>query len=193
MNVHMQVNSPVLRRQYAEAQKRRARLGDLSRRVACRVATDLNDTPDAHVKQRASMMHEDACAHVNIWHMVMQRPIDVFLVDLEATNPGKAKAWRDVCPVRDIVSNVSSFYNISVIDLLSQRRAPVVVLPRQVAMYLAKTLTTRSLPEIGRVIGGRDHTTILHGVRKITEMVKTDATLAEEISIITGRLMGRNS
>jgi chromosomal replication initiator protein len=63
-----------------------------------------------------------------------------------------------------------------------------VVRPRQVAMYLAKTLTLRSLPEIGRRFGGRDHTTVLHAVRKIEGLVGNDMALAEEIEILKRQL-----
>jgi chromosomal replication initiator protein len=63
-----------------------------------------------------------------------------------------------------------------------------VVRPRQVAMYLAKTLTLRSLPEIGRRFGGRDHTTVLHAVRKIENLVNNDNTLAEEIEALKRQL-----
>jgi chromosomal replication initiator protein len=62
------------------------------------------------------------------------------------------------------------------------------VRPRQVAMYLAKTLTLRSLPEIGRRFGGRDHTTVLHAVRKIENLVSTDTALAEEIELLKRQL-----
>jgi chromosomal replication initiator protein len=63
-----------------------------------------------------------------------------------------------------------------------------VVRPRQVAMYLAKTLTLRSLPEIGRRFGGRDHTTVLHAVRKIENLVSTDSALADEIELLKRQL-----
>ena len=62
------------------------------------------------------------------------------------------------------------------------------VRPRQVAMYLAKTLTLRSLPEIGRRFGGRDHTTVLHAVRKIEGLVGNDAMLADEIEVLKRQL-----
>ena len=68
--------------------------------------------------------------------------------------------------------------------LLSSRRTANVVRPRQIAMYLAKTLTLRSLPEIGRRFGGRDHTTVLHAVRKIESLVGNDNVLAEEIELL---------
>ena len=83
--------------------------------------------------------------------------------------------------IEDIQRVVARQYNVSRADLLSSRRTANVVRPRQVAMYLAKTLTLRSLPEIGRRFGGRDHTTVLHAVRKIEALVGNDTALAEEI------------
>ena len=74
--------------------------------------------------------------------------------------------------IEDIQRIVARQYNVSRADLLSSRRTANVVRPRQVAMYLAKTLTLRSLPEIGRRFGGRDHTTVLHAVRKIENLVE---------------------
>ncbi|QRG08285.1 chromosomal replication initiator protein DnaA [Xanthobacter dioxanivorans] len=86
--------------------------------------------------------------------------------------------------VDDILRVVAKHYNVTRADLLSQRRTATVVKPRQIAMYLAKTLTLRSLPEIGRRFGGRDHTTVLHAVRKIDGLVATDRALAEEIEVL---------
>ena len=79
--------------------------------------------------------------------------------------------------IEDIQRVVARQYNVSRSDLLSSRRTANVVRPRQVAMYLAKTLTLRSLPEIGRRFGGRDHTTVLHAVRKIEALVAKDVAL----------------
>src|SRR3954469_1714582 len=86
--------------------------------------------------------------------------------------------------IEDIQRAVARHYNVSRADMLSSRRTANVVRPRQVAMYLAKTLTLRSLPEIGRRFGGRDHTTVLHAVRKIESLVGNDSVLAEEIEIL---------
>ena len=83
--------------------------------------------------------------------------------------------------IEDIQRVVARQYNVSRADLLSSRRTANVVRPRQVAMYLAKILTLRSLPEIGRRFGGRDHTTVLHAVRKIEALAGNDTTFAEEI------------
>jgi chromosomal replication initiator protein len=90
--------------------------------------------------------------------------------------------------IEDIQRVVARQYNVSRSDLLSSRRTANVVRPRQVAMYLAKTLTLRSLPEIGRRFGGRDHTTVLHAVRKIEGRVGADMALAEEIEILKRQL-----
>jgi chromosomal replication initiator protein len=86
--------------------------------------------------------------------------------------------------IEDIQRTVARQYNVSRSDLLSSRRTANVVRPRQIAMYLAKTLTLRSLPEIGRRFGGRDHTTVLHAVRKIETLVGNDTALAEEIELL---------
>jgi chromosomal replication initiator protein len=90
--------------------------------------------------------------------------------------------------IEEIQRIVARQYNVSRADLLSSRRTANVVRPRQVAMYLAKQLTLRSLPEIGRRFGGRDHTTVLHAVRKIENLVNTDASLAEEIELLKRQL-----
>ena len=76
-------------------------------------------------------------------------------------NAGEPKRVR----IEDIQRVVSRHYNVSRQELVSDRRTRVIVKPRQIAMYLAKTMTPRSFPEIGRRFGGRDHTTVLHAVR----------------------------
>ncbi|WP_078708735.1 chromosomal replication initiator protein DnaA [Consotaella salsifontis] len=86
--------------------------------------------------------------------------------------------------IEDILRFVSRHYNVTRTDIMSSRRTRTVVRPRQIAMYLAKTMTPRSLPEIGRRFGGRDHTTVLHAVRKIEAEREKDAKLAEELDLI---------
>jgi len=86
--------------------------------------------------------------------------------------------------IEDIQRVVARQYNVSRADLLSSRRTANVVRPRQVAMYLAKILTLRSLPEIGHRFGGRDHTTVLHAVRKIETLAGNDSALADEIETL---------
>ncbi len=91
--------------------------------------------------------------------------------------------------IGDIQKLVATHFNVSRADILSSRRTANVVRPRQIAMYLSKTLTLRSLPEIGRRFGGRDHTTVLHAVRKIDGLAAKDATLSEEIELLKRMLM----
>jgi len=86
--------------------------------------------------------------------------------------------------IDEIIRKVADHYNLRMSDLLSARRARAVARPRQVAMFLAKTLTSRSLPEIGRRFGGRDHTTVIHAVRKIEELKATDAQVAEDVELL---------
>ncbi len=86
--------------------------------------------------------------------------------------------------IEEIQKKVAEHFNVKVADMHSARRARAVARPRQVAMYLSKQLTTRSLPEIGRKFGGRDHTTVMHAVRKVTELCDHDAGFAEDVELL---------
>jgi chromosomal replication initiator protein len=86
--------------------------------------------------------------------------------------------------IEEIQKQVAEHFNIRIADMHSARRARAVARPRQVAMYLAKQLTTRSLPEIGRKFGGRDHTTVMHAVRKIEELRATDLGFSEDVDLL---------
>lgn len=91
--------------------------------------------------------------------------------------------------IEDIQKLVATHYNVSRADILSSRRTANVVRPRQIAMYLSKVLTLRSLPEIGRRFGGRDHTTVLHAVRKIEGLKGSDRTLCDEVELLKRMLL----
>ncbi len=86
--------------------------------------------------------------------------------------------------VEEIQRKVAEYFNIRLSDMLGPKRTRTIARPRQVAMFLSKELTSRSLPEIGRRFGGRDHTTILHGVRKVEEMRASDSQLNEDIELL---------
>ena len=86
--------------------------------------------------------------------------------------------------IEEIQKRVAEHFNIRISDMHSARRARSVARPRQVAMYLAKQLTSRSLPEIGRKFGGRDHTTVMHAVRKVDELRERDAGFAEDVELL---------
>ncbi len=92
--------------------------------------------------------------------------------------------------VEEIQRRVADYFDIKQQDLLSQRRARVVTRPRQIAMYLAKHLTTRSLPDIGRRFGGRDHTTVMHAVRRIEELRRSDPLIDDSVENLRRLLEG---
>jgi chromosomal replication initiator protein len=92
--------------------------------------------------------------------------------------------------IEEIQKRVAEHFNIRVSDMHSARRARSVARPRQVAMYLAKQLTSRSLPEIGRKFGGRDHTTVMHAVKKVDELRDRDASFAEDVELLRRMLEG---
>ena len=115
------------------------------------------------------------------------QPVTIEMAEREMRDlirPAEPKRVR----IEDIQRIVARQYNVSRADLLSSRRTANVVRPRQVAMYLAKVLTLRSLPEIGRRFGGRDHTTVLHAVRKIESLAGNDSAFAEEIEALKRQL-----
>lgn len=89
--------------------------------------------------------------------------------------------------IRNIQKTVAHFYDVSVADILSARRSAHIVKPRQIAMYLSKKRTLRSLPEIGRRFGGKDHTTVLHAVRKVENKL-TDPDWKHELEVLEERL-----
>jgi len=86
--------------------------------------------------------------------------------------------------IEDIKRRVCDHYALRMSDLTSQRRARAVARPRQVAMFLSKMLTSKSLPEIGRAFGGRDHTTVIHAVKRIEELRATDSTLDDDVELL---------
>ncbi len=86
--------------------------------------------------------------------------------------------------IEEIQRRVAEHYNIKLSEMSSERRARAVARPRQVAMFLSKQLTSRSLPEIGRKFGGRDHTTVMHAVRRIEELRQSDAAIAEDVDLL---------
>ncbi len=113
------------------------------------------------------------------------------LVGRDITLDSTQEVLRDLLRANDrrvtideIQKKVAEYYSVRVSDMHSPRRARTVARPRQVAMYLAKQLTPRSLPEIGRKFGGRDHTTVLHAVKKIEDLMGEDKTMCEDIELL---------
>jgi chromosomal replication initiator protein len=116
-------------------------------------------------------------------NQLTHEPITVTLAERTLADLVRAREARRV-RIEDILRIVSRHYKVPRNDLLSSRRSRDVVRPRQIAMYLAKALTSRSLPEIGRRFGGGEHTTVLHSVRKVEQMMKDDGDLCQEIELL---------
>ena len=117
-------------------------------------------------------------AHANLF----QRPIT-----LESTHEvlqDLLKAHDRRISIEEIQKKVAEHYGIRLTDMSSARRARQVARPRQVAMYLAKQLTSRSLPEIGRKFGNRDHTTVMHAIARVTELMERDGSFAEDVELL---------
>ena len=93
--------------------------------------------------------------------------------------------------IEDIQKKVAAHYNIKVSDMHSARRSVAIARPRQVAMYLAKKLTTKSLPEIGRKFGGKDHTTVMHAVKRIDELARGDKEFADDVELLMRMLQSQ--
>ncbi|MGR3563167.1 MAG: chromosomal replication initiator protein DnaA [Heliomarina sp.] len=108
-------------------------------------------------------------------------------IDMELTQDCLAdvlRASERKITVEEIQRKVSEYYNIRLSDIIGPKRLRSYARPRQVAMYLCKQLTSRSLPEIGRRFGGRDHTTVMHGVRRIEELKASDGQIAEDVEML---------
>ncbi|QFT58157.1 Chromosomal replication initiator protein DnaA [Sulfitobacter sp. THAF37] len=108
-------------------------------------------------------------------------------INMELTQDCLTDVLRDSerrISVEEIQRKVSEHYNIRLSDMIGPKRLRSYARPRQVAMYLCKQMTSRSLPEIGRRFGGRDHTTVIHGVRRIEELKLTDDQIAEDLQLL---------
>lgn len=131
---------------------------------------------------------EGALNRVMAYATLVGRPITMdmtrdVLQDLIRANDRKVT-------IDEIQRTVAEYYNLRLSEMLSQRRSRMIARPRQMAMFLCKQLTSRSLPEIGRRFGGRDHTTVMHAVRKIEDLCKSDSQLDEDITRLTRLLEG---
>jgi chromosomal replication initiator protein len=109
--------------------------------------------------------------------VTMQMAMDIVGAIIGGSEPRRVR-------IDDILRTISQQYAVSRGDLLSARRTRSIVRPRQIGMYLSKQLTSRSLPEIGRRFGGRDHTTVIHAIRKIEELMNEDPNLRDEIETL---------
>jgi chromosomal replication initiator protein len=126
---------------------------------------------------------EGAVTRIHASYQLTSQPITVDSAEQIIGDLIRGKEPRRV-KIDDILRVVMKHFGVNRGDLLSSRRNRSIVRPRQIGMYLAKSLTSRSLPEIGRRFGGRDHTTVLHAIRKIESLLQEDPTLKEEVEVL---------
>jgi chromosomal replication initiator protein len=131
---------------------------------------------------------EGALNRIAAYAMMTGRVIDVAFVEEVLANVLRANQRR--ISIDEIQTQVAEHYRIRKAEMTSARRAREVARPRQVAMYLSKQLTPKSLPDIGRRFGGRDHTTVIHAVRQIEKLRASDAELDADIRLLTRQLEG---
>lgn len=106
-------------------------------------------------------------------------------LDMPIVHDGPKRIW-----IESIIRATAEHFGISISDIKSHRRPRVISIPRQVCFYLCRKLTTRSLPEIGSLMGGKDHTVVIHGCRKTEARMLVDPVIADAIEMITARLKG---
>jgi chromosomal replication initiator protein len=131
---------------------------------------------------------EGALNRIGAYAMMTGRAIDVAFVEEVLANVLRANQRR--ISIDEIQTQVAEHFRIRKAEMTSARRAREVARPRQVAMYLSKQLTPKSLPDIGRRFGGRDHTTVIHAVKQIEKLRATDAELDADIRLLTRQLEG---
>ena len=161
----------------------------LARRVAempdTRVPNDVLDLLAARITASIREL-EGALTRVTAYAMLTGQPID--LAFATQTLGDMLRGHQRRVTIDQIQKLVCEHFELKPLDLLSARRARAVARPRQIAMYLAKRLTTRSLPEIGRKFGGRDHSTVIHAVRRIDALRDSDREVDQAVHVLLGQL-----
>ncbi|PAK84383.1 chromosomal replication initiator protein DnaA [Lentilactobacillus parakefiri] len=130
---------------------------------------------------------EGALSRVQAYSKLKNEPITTDLV-YEALRGLKLSQDNRQLSIVDIQNKVASYFHISINDLKGKKRMKSIVMPRQIAMYLSREMTSNSLPKIGKEFGGKDHTTVIHACDKIAEIIKLDADLRKEIADIKSAL-----
>lgn len=173
---------------------------DLRRKIIdCKIAQARSHCPNLEVSEvvrdflaarvtTSARELEGVLNNVIVRTAMMNLPVTLDTVE-DALSDLPVKAEKRIT-VDEIQKVVAAYFNLSVEDIVSKRRTKTVVRPRHIAMYLAKTMTTRSLPDIGRRFGGRDHSTVIHAVSKMSDLLPSDTVLADDIEAIKRRLRG---
>jgi len=174
----VQIEQPELETRVAILQKKAESIGlDVPEEVAFFVARQIR----SNVRELEGALHRIAASS-----RFTGRPVNIDMVS-EALRDLLVFQERQVT-IQNIQRSVADHYNIRVSDLHSKRRNRLITRPRQLAMALAKELTTMSLPEIGDAFGGRDHTTVLHACRKVAELLRDNPQMKEDYNVLLRRL-----
>ncbi len=162
----------------------------LERRAADKTAADPGfSVPNAVIDFLATELTEGgreldgAITRIHAAYRLTSQPVSLDTTEYIIADLVRGKEPRRV-KIDDILRVVTKHFGVPRNDLLSSRRNRSIVRPRQIGMYLAKSLTSRSLPEIGRRFGGRDHTTVIHAIRKIEELIQGDSSMREDVEIL---------
>lgn len=173
-----EIHAPDLETRLAILQKKADRLGmDLPRDVSMFLA----DRITSNIRELEGALNRLA-AHADL----IGAPITVDFAKEQLKD--LFRAYERIISIEDIQKKVADYYHIKIADMHSARRNRAIARPRQIAMYLAKQVTTRSFPEIGRSFGGRDHTTVIHAVRTIENLVERDRDLEEDVKLLESML-----
>lgn len=174
--------TPTQERLHKEHQSRRAKFWPQSKmRRAIRAASEANASRPAI---NATWRHDDIALPPAADLCEDSRPKTPIMETIRDCSALEVKTFF----MSDTIRLVAKYYGISGLEIISERRSAPVVRARQVAMWICKNTTRHSLPAIGRAMGGRDHTTILHGLRKIDALLKTDDLLASQIAELFDRV-----
>ncbi len=125
---------------------------------------------------------EGALTRLFAFATLVHRPIDMEMAEDVLRDLLRANNRR--ITLEEIQRKVAEHYNIRLSDMHSARRSQAIARPRQIAMFLCKVLTQRSLPDIGRKFGGRDHTTVIHAIKKVTELMEKDQNIREDVTLL---------
>tara|TARA_R110000868_G_scaffold218576_1_gene468944 strand:+ start:88531 stop:89997 length:1467 start_codon:yes stop_codon:yes gene_type:complete len=169
-----EVHKPDLETRLAILDQKAASLGiELTRPVAMMLASKI----DSNIRELEGALNRIAAHSTLIQQEITIDTAQDLLRDLFR------HVDREV-PIAEIQKKVAEYYNIKVSDMSSSRRTRAVARPRQIAMYIAKHLTTKSFPEIGKAFGGRDHTTVMHAAKTVEKLQNTDTSMAEDINLL---------
>jgi chromosomal replication initiator protein len=193
-------HAPAALEMHRAAQERRNRLmgtADRPKSIAAPVAAPAEEPPPVALRDEASAVPAVPVAALNSADAESLARVEAAIARLiarrdailEAAGARPSNQPRSIY-LADILALVSRYFDVTSLDLMSDRRTKHVARVRQIGYYLARTHTLASLPAIGRAFGNRDHTTALYGIRKITRLLSGDVQLQVDVGVLSGKIEG---